>query len=91
MHSLHAGGATAAANTGVPDRLFKRHGRWTSESAEDGYIKSSIERRLQVSKQLAATPVLCVSMWLCVCVCVCVVACTMNFNQFVIVTGRQGG
>ena len=28
MHSLHAGGATAAANAGVPDRLFKRHGRW---------------------------------------------------------------
>ena len=27
MHSLRAGGATAAANAGVPDRLFKRHGR----------------------------------------------------------------
>ena len=26
MHSLRAGGATAAANAGVPDRLFKRHG-----------------------------------------------------------------
>ena len=24
MHSLRAGGATAAANTGVPDRLFKQ-------------------------------------------------------------------
>lgn len=27
-HFLRAGGATAAANNGVSDRLFKRHGRW---------------------------------------------------------------
>ena len=33
LHSLRAGGATAAANAKVPDRLFKRHGRWKSESA----------------------------------------------------------
>ena len=39
MHSLRAGGATAAANAGVPDRLFKRHGRWRSESAKDGYVE----------------------------------------------------
>lgn len=26
IHSLRAGGATSAANAGVPDRLFKRHG-----------------------------------------------------------------
>ena len=26
MHSLRAGGATGAANAGVPDWLFKRHG-----------------------------------------------------------------
>ena len=35
-HSLRAGGASAAANAGVPDRLFKRHGRWVSENAKDG-------------------------------------------------------
>ena len=52
MHSLRAGGATAAANAGVPDRLFKRHGRWRSESAKDGYVKDSVERRLSVSKSL---------------------------------------
>ena len=27
LHSLRAGGAIAAANTGVPDWLFKHHGR----------------------------------------------------------------
>ena len=41
LHSLRAGGASAAANAGVKDRLFKRHGRWQSESAKDGYIKDA--------------------------------------------------
>ena len=27
LHSLRGGGASAAANAGIPDRLFKRHGR----------------------------------------------------------------
>ena len=38
FHSLRAGGATAATNAGIPDRLFKRHGRWRSENAKDGYV-----------------------------------------------------
>ena len=50
LHSLRAGGATAAANAGVPDRMFKRHGRWRSENAKDGYIADSLQSRLQVSK-----------------------------------------
>ena len=44
LHSLWAGGATAAANAGVPDRLFKQHGCWKSESAKDVYIKDSMEK-----------------------------------------------
>ena len=52
LHSLISGGATTAASAGVPDRLFKRHGRWKSENAKDGYVKDSIESRLQVSKKL---------------------------------------
>ena len=52
LHRLRAGGATAAANAGVPDRAFKRHGRWKSETAKDGYVKDSTEYRLSVSKQL---------------------------------------
>ena len=32
LHSFRAGGATAAANAKVPDRLFKRHGCWKSET-----------------------------------------------------------
>ena len=52
LHSLRSGGATAAANAKVPDRLFKRHGRWKSENAKDGYVKDSVESRLVVSKSL---------------------------------------
>jgi hypothetical protein len=43
-------GATAAYNFGVPDRLFKRHGRWRSENAKDGYVKDSFNDLLFVSK-----------------------------------------
>jgi integrase len=52
IHSLRAGGATTAANSGVPDRLFKRHGRWRSENAKDAYIKDDIKSRLAVSLNL---------------------------------------
>ena len=50
-HSLRSSGATAAANTGV--RLFKRHGRWASESAKDGYVQDSLSSRLSVFKALS--------------------------------------
>ena len=52
VHSFRAGGATVAANAGVPDRMFKRHGRWKSENAKDGYVKDSLTARLSVSKSL---------------------------------------
>jgi len=51
-HSCRAGGASAAANAGIRDRLFKRHGRWKSETAKDGYIKDDINALLSVSLQL---------------------------------------
>ena len=52
LHSARSGGATAAANRGVPDRLFKRHGRWVSESAKDSYIKDNFKKLLSVSQHL---------------------------------------
>ena len=51
-HSLRSGGASAAANAGVPDRLFQRHGRWRSVSAKNGYVDDSLGSRLSVSKML---------------------------------------
>ena len=52
LHSLRAGGASAAANAGIPDRFFKRHGRWRSENAKDGYVRDSLKERLKVSQCL---------------------------------------
>ena len=52
VHSLRSGGASAAAQASVPDRWFKRHGRWRSENAKDGYIKENLQDRLQVSRSL---------------------------------------
>lgn len=53
LHSFRAGGATAAANApGLSERCFKRHGRWRSEGAKDGYVKDSERSRLRVSESL---------------------------------------
>ena len=51
-HSFRSGGASRAANSGVSDRVFQRHGRWKSVAAKDGYVKDDISSRLQVSKSL---------------------------------------
>ena len=47
-HSFRSGGATAAANLNVPDRLFKVHGTWKSDSANDGYVCDKVDLRLLV-------------------------------------------
>uniref|UniRef100_K1QMW3 Integrase/recombinase xerD-like protein n=1 Tax=Magallana gigas TaxID=29159 RepID=K1QMW3_MAGGI len=52
IHSLRSGGATVAASSNVDDRCLKRHGRWKTDSAKDGYIVDSIEKRMLVSKSL---------------------------------------
>ncbi|XP_053386208.1 uncharacterized protein LOC123563229 isoform X2 [Mercenaria mercenaria] len=52
-HSLRASGASMAANaSGVSDRCLKRHGRWKSDQAKDGYIEDSLEKRLFITKTL---------------------------------------
>lgn len=52
LHSMRSGGATEAAKSVVNDRCWKRHGRWRSETSKDGYVKDTIEKRLEVSKSL---------------------------------------
>ena len=52
LHGLQAGDATAAANNGVPDQFFKRHGRWKSDTAKDGYVEDLMEHTMEVTKQI---------------------------------------
>ena len=52
LHSIRAGGASAAANNVVKDKMFKHHGRWISDSAKDGYVKDNLKERLAVSLSL---------------------------------------
>ena len=64
VHSLRASEATAAAGSGVPDRLFKRQGRWKSDTAKDGCVEDAVEGRLKVTQDLGIqshAPVLCIS------------------------------
>ena len=51
-HSSRSGGATIAANLGVNDRIFQRHGRWKTKKAKNMYVKDSIASKLNVSKNL---------------------------------------
>ena len=48
-----SGGATLAANYGVPERNLQSHGRWASTSAKNIYVKDSLASRLEVSKSLS--------------------------------------
>ncbi|XP_011404397.1 PREDICTED: uncharacterized protein LOC100634483 [Amphimedon queenslandica] len=50
--SFRAGGAMLAADQGVQDRILKRHERWRSEMAKDGYVKDFVETRLKISRKL---------------------------------------
>ena len=52
LHSLRSGGASAAANLGVNDRLFKKHRRWKSDKVKDSYVHEDIESKLSVSRNL---------------------------------------
>ena len=52
LHSLRSGGASAAANNNVPDRLIGKHGRWKSNKSRNTYIKDSVSKRLVASSSL---------------------------------------
>ena len=52
VHSPHSEGATAAANLGAKDKLFKKHEKWRSETIKDKYIHKNIQNKLIVTKRL---------------------------------------
>ena len=50
LHSLRIGGASAAANNDLQDRVIKKHGRqWKSEKAKDTYSREDIQHQLLVT------------------------------------------
>ena len=49
LHSLRIGGASAAANNDLPDRVIKKHGRWKSENVKDTYCREDIQQELLVT------------------------------------------
>ena len=53
LHSLRSRGATAAADVGINDRLFQKHGRWRSEKVKDGYVHENVRALLRVSKNFS--------------------------------------
>ena len=52
LHSLRSGGASAAAENNVNERLISKHGRWASDRARNMYIRDSIKNRLDITKKL---------------------------------------
>ncbi|CAI7851166.1 unnamed protein product [Closterium sp. NIES-53] len=54
-HSFRKGAATAAAALGIPNRLFKRMGRWRSDGAKDLYVTIAQDQLIDLSTQLQDT------------------------------------
>ena len=52
LHSLRSGGASAAINNGVSERLIGKHGRWKSGFSRDRYLKDNKRSRLGVTEKL---------------------------------------
>lgn len=59
LHSIRSGGATAAANAGISDRLVKKYGRWKSDKAKDGYVRKDLSSQLSVSISLGIQLKIC--------------------------------
>ena len=57
-HSLRSGGASAASNLGLNDRLFKKYGRWKSDKVRE-YRKYRIKAfSIKEPRPLAIAPTL---------------------------------
>jgi hypothetical protein len=46
LNSMRSGGATAVANEEVPNRWFKRHGRWKMENAKNTTLAGTVVKIL---------------------------------------------
>jgi len=69
LHSLRSGGATTAAVAGIPDRAFKRHGRWKSDKAKEGLLREAVNCFTEPGAVILY-PYCYLLLGICVCVCV---------------------
>ena len=72
-----AGGATTAAEAGVLDHIFERHGKWKSENAKDSYIKDSLKKKTvynQFQKVQASKQLVCVIIQVSICMLITLTA-----------------
>ena len=51
-HRLRSGAATLSANSSIPDRIFTRHGRWSSDKSKDMYVEDNLDSLLSVTKNM---------------------------------------
>ena len=42
----------AAADLGINDRLFQKHGKWKSENVKNVYVQENLRDLLSISKNL---------------------------------------
>ena len=56
LHSLSSGNATMAANSGVSDRVFQRHGHWNSAQSKDMYVDDNLDRATSFPGPFPAPP-----------------------------------
>lgn len=61
LHSMRSCGATAAANSDVNDRVWKRRGRWKSDSGKDGYVVDSICKKAASDQAFRIVNIFCFS------------------------------
>ena len=52
LHGLRSGGASAAANVGVPDRIIQKQGRWKTVSVKNDYIKENISKFSSITSEI---------------------------------------
>lgn len=52
LHSFRRGGASAAANADVNERLLQKHGRWKTSNIKNQYIDEDLDHLLSVSRAI---------------------------------------
>ena len=58
-----------AANSGVSDRVFQKHGRWKLVQAKDIYVDDDLDQRLSLSKRRSSPGALQINLFVLAVLC----------------------